>query len=86
MSEYRARQEAQREWLDQSPAAYDLRDELLHHFSFAYQDYDDIKKKVMRIREGGSHADMVQDLVELAVLGEKYPNPLTAINFNMTTL
>ena len=35
--------------------------------------YDDVLKKVMRIREGGSNADMVQDLIELAVLGEKYP-------------
>ncbi|MGQ8337736.1 hypothetical protein ACUNWD_14400 [Sunxiuqinia sp. A32] len=86
MSEYRAREEAQKEWLEQSPLAYELRDELLHHFSFAYRDYDDIKKKVMRIREGGSHADMVQDLVELAVLGEKFPEPLTTINFDISTL
>jgi hypothetical protein len=37
--------------------------------SFAYRNLDDVKKKVMRIREGGSNADMVQDLIELAVLG-----------------
>jgi len=86
MSEYRARQEAQKEWLEQSPLAYELRDELLHHFSFAYREYDDINKKVMRIREGASHADMVQDLVELAILGEKYPDPLTAINFDLASL
>ncbi|MBI9060671.1 MAG: hypothetical protein JEZ14_01700, partial [Marinilabiliaceae bacterium] len=35
MSEYRARQDSQKEWLEQSPKAYELRDELLHHFSFA---------------------------------------------------
>ncbi len=86
MSEYRAREEAQKEWLEQSPIAYELRDELLHHFSFAYREHDDINKKVMRIREGSSHADMVQDLVELAVLGEKYPEPLSAINFDLATL
>lgn len=86
MSEYRVREEAKSEWLEQSPKAYTMHDELLHHFSFAYRNYDDIKKKVMRIREGASHADMIQDLVELAVLGEKYPQPLTAIQFNLDIL
>mgnify|MGYP003624388955 CR=1 FL=1 len=86
MSEYRARQEAQKEWLEQSPEAYDLRDELLHHFSFAYRNHQDVNKKVMRIREGGGHADMIQDLVELAVLGEKNPEPLNLIGFNALAL
>ena len=86
MSEYRARQEAQMEWLAQSPVAYELKAELLHHFSFAYRDFPDIKKKVMRIREGGGHADMIQDLVELATLGEKHPEPLAAINFDTASL
>ena len=54
MSEYRVREEAQAEWLEQYPQAYALRDELLHHFSFAYRGSDDIKKKVMRIRDGAA--------------------------------
>lgn len=86
MSEYRVREEAKAEWLEQSPLAYALHGELLHHFSFAYRGSDDIKKKVMRIRDGASHADMIQDLVELAVLGEKYPEPLTAVRFNLDML
>lgn len=86
MSEYRAREEAKKEWLEQSPMAYELRNNLLHHFSFAYRKDANIMDKVMRIREGGSHADMVQDLIELAVLGEKYPGQLTAIKFDVSTL
>lgn len=86
MSEYQARQEAQKEWLEQSPAAYDLRDEMLHHFSFAFRNNVAVKKKVMRIREGGGHADMIQDLLELAVLGEKNQDPLTKIGFDLTSL
>ncbi|MCY1718788.1 hypothetical protein OU798_00435 [Prolixibacteraceae bacterium Z1-6] len=82
MSEYRARAEAQTQWKEQAPQAYALRDELLHHFSFAYRNHDDIIKKVRRIREGASHADMIQDLIELAVLGEKYPEPLTSVNLD----
>lgn len=86
MSEYRARQEAQKEWHEQSPAAYELRDELLHHFSFAFRNEADVKSKVSRIKEGSSHADMIQDLIELAVLGEKNPEPLASINFDVASL
>jgi len=86
MSEYLARQEAQKEWQEQSPAAYAMRDELLHHFSFAYRKDDNIRQKVSRIREGETNADMVQDLIELAVLGEKYKEPLMAINFDVASL
>lgn len=86
MSVYRAREEATIAWQEQAPPAFTYRDELLHHFSFAYRERNDLQKKVMRIREGGSQADMVQDLLELAVLGEKYPEPLTAINFNIEEL
>ena len=86
MSEYQSRVEAQKEWKEESLKAYALRDELLHHFSFAYRNHSDVKKKVSRIREGGSHTDMIQDLIELAVLGEKYPGPLTTINLEPALL
>ncbi|SHE69366.1 hypothetical protein SAMN05444274_102126 [Mariniphaga anaerophila] len=82
MSIFRAREEAQIQWKEQSPQAYEFRDELLHSLSFAYRNMDDVKRKVMRIREGNTNADMVQDLLELAILGEKYPEPLVAINFD----
>lgn len=82
MSEYRARKESQKDWNEQSPAAYELRSEMLHHFSFAYRDDFDLNTKVVRIREGNSQADMVQDLLELAVLAENNPTPLAAINYD----
>lgn len=85
-SVYRAREEAKTGWLEQSPNGFAMHGDLLHHFSFAYRDRDDILKKVMRIREGASQADMVQDLIELAVLGEKYPEPLVKINFDLELL
>ena len=84
MSEYRAQQEAQKEWLAKSPEAYQLRDEMLHHFSFAYRNEKEVKPKVSRIKEGSSHADMIQDLVELAILGEKYPEPLAKVNYDVS--
>ena len=85
-SVFRAQQEAQAQWKEQSPEAFDLRNELLHDFGFAYRNTDDVRKKVARIREGGSNADMVQDLIELAVLGEKYPKQLAEIKFNVEAL
>ncbi len=86
MSEYRTNKEVQKEWKEQSPAAYALRDELLHHFSFAYRNDSNLTQKVKRIKEGSDHADMVQDLVELAVLGESYPEPLQQINLETSVL
>ncbi|MCT4587610.1 MAG: hypothetical protein N4A71_07290 [Carboxylicivirga sp.] len=86
MSEYRARQEAQKEWLEQSPAAFEERDELLHHFKFAYRRQADVLAKVRRISEGSGRRDMIQDLVELAVIGEKNPQPLSEISFDATRL
>lgn len=84
MSEYLARKDAKKEWQEKSPTAYDLRDELLHHFKFAYRNNSDILTKVMRINKGNGQLDMIQDLIELAVLGEKYPDPLTAIGFDIS--
>jgi len=86
MSEYRARKEAQVQWHEEAPQAFALRDDLLHHLSFAYRNRDDLLKKVMRIREGASNADMIQDLVDAATLGEKNPEPLADINFDMDIL
>ena len=40
----------------------------------------------MRIRDGGSNADMVQDLLDIAALGERYPEPLIAIHFDLEKL
>lgn len=86
MSIFRAREDAISDWKAQAPSAFTFRDELLHHFSFAYRNSDNVRKKVARLREGASNADMVQDLLEATVLGEKYPDPLNAINFDFTLL
>ncbi len=86
MSEFRARQEAQKEWLNIAPTAFEERDKLLHHFKFAFRNQPNTLTKVMRINEGRGQVDMIQDLLELAVLGEKNPEPLADINFDTTYL
>ena len=81
-----SQQEAQRQWMELSPLAYDLRDDLLHGFRFAFRDDTVILSRVSAIADGGGHADMIQDLNDLAVLGRENPDPLSAIGFDMAKL
>lgn len=84
--EYRSLEQAQKDWAEKSPAAYELRDELNHHFFFAYAKTPDLYARVQKIAEGSSHADMIQDLSDLAALGKANPEPLKFINFDLSLL
>ncbi len=78
--------EAQRLWAEQSPLAYALRDELLHDFRYAYRNDAALLTRVSEIAEGNTHADMIQDLNDLSVLGKNNPAPLQAISFDLGKL
>ena len=84
--DFLTQEEAQKEWKTQSPPAYNLRDELLHHFLHAFYAIPDIKGRVQKISEGSGHADMIQDLSDLAVLGKANSEPLKKINIDLTLL
>jgi hypothetical protein len=81
-----SQEEAQRQWALSSPLAYELRDELLHHFRFAYRADETLLGRVSAIAEGNTHADMIQDLNDLAVLGRANLAPLKAIAFDTKKL
>jgi hypothetical protein len=81
-----SQEEAQGKWAEESPLAYDLRNELLHHFHFAFRHDTALSGKVGAIAEGGSHADMLQDLNDLCVLGKDNQELLAKIDFDMTLL
>jgi len=81
-----SRKEAGKKWALEFPEAYDLRNVILHDFRFAYREDEWLTGRVKTISEIGGHADMIQDLNDLAVLGKENPDPLTAINFYMTVL
>ncbi len=85
-AERHAQEEAAREWAEKSPAAYDLRNTLLHEFRYAYRNRPDVLSRVSVIANGSGHADMIQDLNDLAVLGRENPEPLAAINFDTAIL
>jgi hypothetical protein len=75
--------EAKAEWKERSPEAYALHDELIHHCMFAYRNMPDVLVKVQHIAEGAGHADMIQDLSDLSVLGKANSAPLVAIGVDM---
>jgi hypothetical protein len=79
-------EEAQREWNLLSPEAYDLRDELIHDYRFAYRKDPVLLGRVSAIADGTGDDDMIQDLNDLSVLGKANPEPLNAIGFDATKL
>jgi len=53
---------------------------------FAYRKDDALLSRVRAIADGSGHADMIQDLNNIAVLGRENPDPLTAIGFDLDQL
>jgi hypothetical protein len=84
--DFRSQEEVQKEWAEKSPAAYDLRDELLHHFYHAFYKVNDLYARTQKIAEGSGHADMIQDLSDLAVLGKANTTYLTAVGIDLSLL
>jgi len=84
--ERNTRQEAEQAWKDEAPAAFGLRDQLIHTFRFAYRKFDGLLSRVDEIAQGDTNADMVQDLNDLSVLGKANSEPLVIINFDMPLL
>lgn len=86
IKERNTRQEAEQEWKDQAPAAFALRDQLIHDFRFAFRKFDGLLARVDEIALGDTNSDMVQDLNDLSVLGKANPDLLTTISFDMPLL
>ncbi|TLX73001.1 hypothetical protein E9993_16175 [Labilibacter sediminis] len=72
------------QWAEESPRAFDLKDQLIHTFRYAYRKDKRILSRVSEIAEGGGIDDMIQDLSDLEVMGKNNPEPLQQINFDMT--
>ena len=84
--DYRTLKDARREWKEKSPAAFDFRNELVHDFYFAFAKMPELYSRTQAIAKGNSNADMIQDLSDLAVLGNANKAALTAIGFDLTKL
>lgn len=62
-----------------APAAYGLRDQMLRTMRYAYRHDEVLLKRVSQIAEGTGHADMIQDLNDIAILGRAHPEPLQVV-------
>lgn len=65
------------------PKGRDMVARLLHVLTYALQGEPRALRNVRRLREGGSKADLVQDLVSLVNLCRRYEALVTAAGFNM---
>ena len=81
-----SRERALKEWKAQNPSGYDLRAVLFHFMRFAYQDDRKLMLRLNEIAENSGHADMVQDLMSLSLLGTKNTDPLKEIKFDLAEL
>ena len=84
--EFNTQEEAKQQWDIQAPVAYALRDELIHTFRFVFRADPVLTGRVAEIAEGASHADMLQDLNDLSVLGKANSRLLSGIGFDETKL
>lgn len=85
-SERHIKEEAEKEWAEKSPVAYQLRAELLHTFRYAFRRRPDLLGIIPEISKGNGHADMLQDLNDLSVFGSDNPGPLAADNYDTSNL
>ena len=79
-------EDAQQQWAEEAPVAFDLRDELLHTFRYAFRNDDALLSRVAEIAEGSGNDDMLQDLNDLAVLGNEHTDLLTAVGCDLALL
>jgi len=84
--ERNTRQETEQIWSNESPAAFNLRDELVHTFRYAYRNNPGLLGRVDEIAQGDSNSDMIQDLNDLAELGKANLDLLAVVNFETILL
>jgi hypothetical protein len=82
IKERNVRKEAEQAWKEQAPAAYDLRNQLVHAFRYAFRKQEGLLARVEEIAQGDSNSDMVQDLNDLSVLGKANLDLVTVVGIS----
>jgi hypothetical protein len=80
------KRDAVKAWNDRSPAAFELRNQLIHDFSYAFRKSPDLMKSVTSIKKGSSNSKKIQSLVDFSKLGNANRELLAAIQFDMVLL
>ncbi|WP_299466042.1 hypothetical protein [uncultured Microscilla sp.] len=86
VSERHTKDQAEMDWKNAAPAAYELRDDLLASFRYAFRKREDLLNRVREISEGSGNADMIQDLSDLSALGKANMAELDKIKFDPARL
>ena len=85
-SMYKHNRDCDAEWAVDLNEARKLRDELVHYFFYAFRKKPRLYAKVKEIDKGDTIADIIQDLMDLYVLGNKHKKDLIAIGFKLNLL
>jgi hypothetical protein len=67
--EQKLRRKAEKIWVRESPKGYALRDELIHHFNYAFRDDSSLIGWVREIAGRLTHSGMIRGLKDLSALG-----------------
>lgn len=86
IKERNIRKEAEQNWKNQAPVAFDLRDQLIHAFRYAFRKQEGLLARVEEIAQGDSNSDMVQDLNDLSVLGKSNLDLVTVVGIPLEML
>lgn len=77
---------AEDNWAALREQAIEAKFDTIHTFKYAYRNNKNVMDAIAEVVEGGTHADTMQDISDLVVLGKKHPEPLTAINYDLSKL
>lgn len=84
--EMNTRKDASKVWSEKAPKAYELKEDLIADFKYAFRHNEDLLKAVSAIQEGYGHDDMIQDLNDLSVLGKSNTTYLEKIGVDISLL
>jgi hypothetical protein len=84
--EYKIVQTYNSKWGEAIRAAFNLRDELAHHFHYAFDKQKKVLSQVQRISKGNSNADMIQNLSDLSEFGFKHKTRLKEVGIDLNLL
>ncbi|WP_271782244.1 hypothetical protein [Aquimarina algiphila] len=86
MKERYNREEAAKIWKEESPKAYEFRNDLLADLRFAFRKRSDLLSRVRAIADGEGDADMIQDLMDISVLGKSNVPELEKVKYDLRNL
>ncbi len=84
MKERYNQEEAAKAWKEKSPKAYEFRNDLLADLRFAFRKRPDLLARVRAIANGEGDADMIQDLMDISVLGKANTPEMMAIKYDLS--